>query len=321
MYPKNDDEFRKGIDTMATYLPAPPGKYRVCMWNDRELSSSRCTFVQAMSPAFVGEFDNPEEAVRFATWRTIHGRRHSLDGEDYQVYDEKGRYLGGNPFQDKREGRIPEARLEAYRRCLEARKDVIPQSDTWLFTERLKLAFSLAADLHAGQFRKGTQIPYVSHLMAAASLVMENEGDEDEIAAALLHDAAEDQGGEETLKKIRETFGRKVADIVDGCTDTYEVPKPDWKPRKEKYLRRLAIAPPSVRLVAAADKLHNARTTLADYRTIGDKVWERFNAPKEELLWYHRSVTEALKKAGSNPLVEELDRVVGELERLASPLR
>jgi (p)ppGpp synthase/HD superfamily hydrolase len=133
-----------------------------------------------------------------------------------------------------------------------------------------------------------------------------------------LHDAAEDCGGRKRLEQIERRFGPKVARIVDGCTDTYEDPKPPWKPRKEKYLRRLPGEPRSVRLVSTADKLHNARCMLADYRAIGEKLWKRFNAPREELLWYHRAVTDVLKKAGSNPLVDELDRVVGELERLAS---
>ena len=155
--------------------------------------------------------------------------------------------------------------------------------------------------------------------MAVASLVLENGGDEDEAIAALLHDAAEDQGGHATLEKIRQRFGARVAEIVDGCTDTYEDPKPDWKERKEKLLERLAGASPSVRLVAAADKLHNARAMLADYRAIGPLLWYRFNAPKEDLLWYHRAVTETLKQAGTSPLIEELDRVVTELEKLTSP--
>ena len=186
------------------------------------------------------------------------------------------------------------------------------------FAAEFSRAFEYAAKIHATQLRKETRIPYVSHLIAVAGLVLENGGGEDEAIAALLHDAAEDCGGRKTLAQIERKFGRKVARIVDGCTDTYEDPKPPWKPRKEKYLSRLPGEPRSVRLVSAADKLHNARCMLADYRAIGDELWKRFNAPPRDLLWYHRAVTEALKKAGSNPLVEELERVVGELERLAS---
>lgn len=193
------------------------------------------------------------------------------------------------------------------------------ESDEPQFTGRLKEAFSEAYDLHRTQLRKGTEIPYISHLMAVASLVLENGGGEAEAAAALLHDAAEDQGGRPTLERIRQRFGDRVADIVSGCSDTFEDPKPPWRQRKEDYLLHLPNASPSVILVASADKLHNARCMLADYRQIGEELWERFNASKEDLLWYHRAVTDALKKAGTSPLIEELDRVVGELKRLSSP--
>jgi (p)ppGpp synthase/HD superfamily hydrolase len=189
------------------------------------------------------------------------------------------------------------------------------------FAAEFSRALAYAARIHATQLRKGTRIPYVSHLIAVAGLVLENGGGEDEAIAALLHDAAEDCGGRKRLAQIERKFGQKVARIVDGCTDTYEDPKPPWRPRKEAYLLHLPQASPSVRLVATADKLHNARCVLADYRTKGEELWKRFNAPKEELLWYHRAVTETLKKAGMSPLVEELDRVVGELERLTSSAR
>lgn len=278
----------------SEYL-APPGKYRVLMWDWFELHSSGYTFEEAMAPTIVREFDDAEEALRFARSRPLNG------WDEYSVFDEYGRYLGGN-----REAGGPEPR------------PVIPRTPALFFTDRLKEAFSEAFALHARQFRKGTKIPYLSHLMAVASLVIENGGGEDETIAALLHDAAEDQGGEPTLEKIRQRFGPRVAEIVDGCTDTYEDPKPEWKGRKEKFLKRLAAASPSVRLVAAADKLHNARAVLADFREIGEDVWKRFNAPKAEVPWYHRAVTDALKKAGTSPLVEELDRVVTELERLTS---
>ncbi len=315
MYPESDEEFRKAIELMGKCLPAPPGKYRVCMWDNWELSSSGYTFEEAMSPYFAGDFDDPEEAIRIATWRTIHGRRRSPDGEDYQVYDEKGRYLGGNPFLDRD---VREARIEAYRRWLKEKGAVIRTDDAWLFTERLKNAFLEACHLHGDQVRKGTKIPYVSHLMAVASLVMENGGNENEVAAALLHDAAEDHGGREALRRIRDRFGCDVEEIVAGCTDTLEDPKPPWKPRKEEYLERLRKASPSVKLVAAADKLHNARAMLADYRVVGEELWKRFNASKADLLWYHREVTEVLRAGGPAPLVEDLDRVVTELEQLAS---
>jgi (p)ppGpp synthase/HD superfamily hydrolase len=137
------------------------------------------------------------------------------------------------------------------------------------------------------------------------------------VVAALLHDAPEDQGGEARLAKIRERFGAEVADIVAGNSDTYQEPKPPWRGRKERYVAHVACAPHSVRLVSAADKLHNARSVLADLRCLGDDLWPRFNGGREGTLWYYRALVEAFRSAGSNPVVEELDRVVGELERLA----
>ncbi|MBC8254524.1 MAG: HD domain-containing protein [Ardenticatenia bacterium] len=182
---------------------------------------------------------------------------------------------------------------------------------------RFQEAMVYAAQLHAGQVRKGSGTPYIAHLLAVTSLVLEHDGDEDEATAALLHDAAEDQGGEATLAEIRRRFGPAVAEIVEGCSDTMATPKPSWRARKEAFLARLPHASPSVRLVSTADKLHNARTILADLRMMGDAVWDRFQGGREGTLWYHRSLVEILRVDGSNPLAEELDRVVSEIERLA----
>ena len=137
--------------------------------------------------------------------------------------------------------------------------------------QRYGKALAFAAEKHAGQKRKGTRIPYISHPMAVASLVLEHGGDEDEVIAALLHDVAEDCGGQEALDEIRERFGMGVAAIVRGCSDTLEKPKPKWRPRKEAFIEFVQGAPASVRLVAAADKLHNALSILRDQRTLGDK--------------------------------------------------
>jgi (p)ppGpp synthase/HD superfamily hydrolase len=178
-------------------------------------------------------------------------------------------------------------------------------------------AMVYAAQLHTGQVRKGSGTPYIAHLLAVTSLVLEHDGDEDEATAALLHDAAEDQGGEATLAEIRRRFGPAVAEIVEGCSDTMATPKPPWRARKEAFLARLPQASPSVRLVSTADKLHNARTILADLRTAGDAVWDRFQGGKEGTLWYYRSLVHILPGGGSDPLAEELDRVVSEIERLA----
>ncbi len=185
------------------------------------------------------------------------------------------------------------------------------------YTEKFEDALIYAARLHRDQKRKGTGTPYVTHLLAVAAIVGENGGTEDETVAALLHDAPEDKGGRERLEDIRTRFGDEVAEIVAGCTDTYEDPKPAWQPRKEAYIAHVAEAPASVRLVSSADKLHNARAILADLRSLGDELWERFTGGKEGTLWYYRVLVKAYAAAGTNPVVEELDRVVREIEALA----
>jgi GTP pyrophosphokinase len=171
--------------------------------------------------------------------------------------------------------------------------------------------------LHAGQFRKGTAIPYVSHVLAVAGIVLDYGGDEDEAIAALLHDAVEDCGGAPVLADIRCRFGDRIAGIVAACSDTDQTPKPPWQARKEAYLDHLRDAPASVRLVSAADKLHNARAILTDYREIGEALWNRFNATTAQTLWYYRALVEAFEAHGRTPLVSELARTVGEIERLA----
>lgn len=185
------------------------------------------------------------------------------------------------------------------------------------YGEKFERALIYAARLHADQARKGTGTPYVTHLLAVAALVGENGGTEDEAVAALLHDAPEDRGGEERLEDIRARFGEEVAGIVSGCTDAFEDPKPPWRERKERYLAHLAGAPPSVRLVSSADKLHNARSVLADYRALGEGLWDRFTGGREGTLWYYRAVAGTLTAAGGGRIPDELGRVVEELHRLA----
>jgi GTP pyrophosphokinase len=188
-------------------------------------------------------------------------------------------------------------------------------------SRRFQEALTFAAQLHAGQTRKGTGIPYISHLLGVTSIVLEHGADEDEAIAALLHDAVEDAGGVDTLEKIRSRFGNTVAEIVAGCTDAWTDPKPPWRARKEAYIAHLQIASPSELLVSAADKLHNARTILNDYRVLGEDIWKRFNGGKTGTLWYYRSLVEVLQSRYSSPLVDELDRVVCELERLVANFR
>jgi len=175
-----------------------------------------------------------------------------------------------------------------------------------------------ATRLHASQRRKGTNIPYVAHLLGVASIALEYGADEEEAIAALLHDAIEDQGGTAIREEIRRRFGDRVVEIVDGCTDSDTIPRPPWRERKERYIAHLPHASPSVRLVSASDKLHNTRAILSHLRLLGDALWDRFEGHREGTLWYYRALVEAFQQAGSNPLIEELDRVVTEIEQLAA---
>ena len=184
-------------------------------------------------------------------------------------------------------------------------------------TSRFENALVFAAQLHREQRRKGSNVPYVSHLLAVAALVIEHGGDEDEAIAALLHDAIEDQGGPTARDRILRRFGEPVTRIVEGCSDSQTTPKPPWKERKRVYIAGIGEKSASVRLVSAADKLHNARCILSDYRTLGEEVWRRFEGGREGTLWYYGAVVEALIQAGRTPLVDELERVGGELGRLA----
>ena len=188
-----------------------------------------------------------------------------------------------------------------------------------LLTNRFVEALGYAAELHLHQRRKGKGQPYVGHLLGVAAIVIHHGGGEDEVIAALLHDAVEDQGGLPRLDEIREKFGERVARIVDGCTDSYEAfgEKREWGERKRAYIEKIAYEPQDVRLVSAADKLANAREILADFRLEGDAVFGRFQGRKQGTLWYYRTLVNVFRKAGSNALIDELDRVVTELESLA----
>ena len=197
------------------------------------------------------------------------------------------------------------------------RTAVIKHKDLKSFSRRFERALAYAARLHAKQFRKGTDRPYVGHLLAVASIVIQFGGDEDMAIAALLHDAVEDQGGLLRLREIQKQFGKRVARIVDGCTDAYVEPKPPWLERKREYLKKVAGEPADVLLVSAADKLANARDILQDARSEGPSVFERFNGKLEGTLWYYRAIVQEFRKAGGKDLVDELDRVVTTLEKLA----
>ena len=135
-------------------------------------------------------------------------------------------------------------------------------TQTVRLTDRFKKALEYATVVHGGQPRKGTSVPYVSHLLAVCALVLEDGGDEDEAIAALLHDAVEDCGGQPRLEDIRWQFGDRVGDIVRACSDTDKTPKPLWKERKTQYIAHARQASPEARRVSCADKLHNARSIL-----------------------------------------------------------
>ena len=183
---------------------------------------------------------------------------------------------------------------------------------------RFLRAFQFAAENHAGQTRKASTIPYIAHLMGVASLVLEAGGDEDLAIAALLHDVVEDCGGIPMLKEVRRRFGKRVADIVDGCTDAYEIPKPPWRERKDSYLRRLKKENADTRLVSAADKLNNVRSILSDYRTVGESVWSRFNGGRKGTLWYYRTLRDEFLRHKINRISRDFDLAVKELESLTA---
>jgi (p)ppGpp synthase/HD superfamily hydrolase len=191
-------------------------------------------------------------------------------------------------------------------------------------SKRFDDAFQFASDLHRTQTRKSSGTPYIAHLMAVAAIALEYGATEGEAIAALLHDAVEDQGGPPVLAEIRTRFGDDVAAIVDGCTDTDQVHKPSWWPRKERFIERLASAPYSVRLVVGADKLHNVQSVLADYRRYREDLWSHFTGGKGGTLWFYRAVGDTLRQVARpdetemSRLLDEIERNVRELERLVN---
>ena len=158
-------------------------------------------------------------------------------------------------------------------------------------------ALAYASELHREQVRKGSGIPYIAHLLSVSSRVLSAGGTEVQAIAGLLHDAAEDQGGQSTLDEVRAKFGAEVAQIVSDCTDSWVEPKPPWRPRKEAYLASLPTKATTSLLVSLADKLDNAEAILNDYRSIGDDLWDRFTGRREGTIWYYRTVSAIFNKA------------------------
>jgi (p)ppGpp synthase/HD superfamily hydrolase len=188
------------------------------------------------------------------------------------------------------------------------------------YSPRIVEAFALTYDLHRTQIRKGSHVPYITHLMGVAAVVGRHGGDEDQFIAALLHDAVEDQGGQETLDLIRRKFGEKVAEYVAGASDSDTEPKPPWQERKEKFIAFARTAGPRQKLIIAADKLHNARSIISDLGERGNDVWKMFKNGREGTLWYYTEMVHALSYNWSHAVLRELADAVDQMHRRAAEL-
>jgi (p)ppGpp synthase/HD superfamily hydrolase len=186
-------------------------------------------------------------------------------------------------------------------------------------TERFLAAIALAEEIHGRQRRIGTEVPYLAHLLVVSGLVLEDGGDEEEAIAAMLHDAVEDGGGRPMLERIQRSCGPRVAAIVEGCTDNLDGdPDEPWIERKQRYLEHLpGVTDNAVLRVALADKVHNARSLVRDYRDEGPRLWERFaNKTAREQLWYYDGLVDFFGDHRPGPLAEDLRRAVDELATL-----
>lgn len=184
-----------------------------------------------------------------------------------------------------------------------------------VLSERFDEVLRFASIIHRGQTRKGSAAPFITHPLAVCALVGEHGGDEEQMIAALLHDALEHEGT--TREEIQRRFGDRVAAMVEACTDWVPGTELSWRQQKERYLAQLHAAGTDVRLIAVIDKLHNLASILADLRAVGPKVWRRFSADPQEVCWYFRTAVETLRAGWQHPLLEDLERAVTELERYA----
>jgi (p)ppGpp synthase/HD superfamily hydrolase len=197
-------------------------------------------------------------------------------------------------------------------------------SERLILTERFSAAVEYARQLHT-EYRKGTDVPYMAHLLGVASLVMGEAGGrvrvtEDMVIAALLHDTVEDHGGMARLRDVEQRFGPEVARMVAALSDTFaddHDKKEGWEERKLAYLERLRSEADDVLLISAADKLYNAKSILDDHRLIGDAVWERFQRGADKQMWYFNELLEIFRGHPTNKIVDDLERVVRELSELA----
>ncbi len=188
-----------------------------------------------------------------------------------------------------------------------------------MLTDRFSLALTEAEQLHRRQLRKGTSVPYVSHLLSVAALVLEHGGDEDQAIAALLHDSIEDcseeAGGAVNLReRLSELFGPRILAMIEACTDAETLPKPPWKERKVAHLQHMQTVAPEVLLIIAADKLHNALSIRADLDQAGRTIWDRFKAGREGTLWYYAAVSALLTARLPNPITQRLSKAVAALQ-------
>lgn len=197
---------------------------------------------------------------------------------------------------------------------LVSEQNVVGRTHRW---QRLAEAASLALALHAEQRRKGTEVPYVAHLLSVAALVLEYGGNEEQAIAGLLHDVIEDVGAEQEVV-IASRFGARVAAIVRGCTDADTIPKPPWRVRKEAYLHHLEHVDTDVLLVSGCDKLHNARAIVGDLRTDGPAVFTRFNGGQAGTLWYYAAVAEVIGRRLPGALAVDLAETVQHMQRVAA---
>jgi (p)ppGpp synthase/HD superfamily hydrolase len=185
-----------------------------------------------------------------------------------------------------------------------------------LYSPRIDDALQFTADAFRAKARKGSRVPYLTHLLQVMVTVGEHGGDEDQLIAALLHDYLEDIPGADAAM-LRARFGERVVRMVEALSDATAQPKPPWEDRKRRYLRALAREPDEVKLISAADKLHNAFSLDRDLETVGPDVWLRFNAPRDRSLWYYRAVVAALRHGWSHRIVDELEIVVRRIHERA----
>jgi GTP pyrophosphokinase len=255
-----------------------------------------------------------------------------IDGHGYEsrYYDQKRAYFdhGGHTYwhMDNIINRCPEG--ETYRRREEAgrlplTKDVTrhPEfpwpEEPWLLSGRFVDALEAAAVMFAWKDRKGTPIPYITHLLATCAIALQNGADEDQAIAALLHDTIEDIPDKVKAKATVGLFGPEVLRIVEACSDSNTPDKDPWEVRKKRYIERLRQEDQPVLLVSASDKLDNARAIVSDLKKDGLKVWDRFNAPRDRQLWYYGELLKIYKARlkDKEVLVNELERAVAEMSR------